>query len=266
LPTLPASSAAQASAAVTAEPSASLAPTAGASDPAGTKQAGNSSQQSFEAAKRVLKRTIYAEHRQTIYCGCSFDEKLAIDFASCGYVPKSDTSRAHRVEWEHVVPAEAFGQSFAAWRDGDPQCVDHKGKSFRGRECARKASVEFRYLEADLYNLYPEIGELNGLRSNFSMAEIPGQATEFGRCDVKIADDKFEPRPEVRGDVARTYLYMEAAYPGRGIVSHKNRKLFDAWSSSDPPDRWECDRARKIEAVQGNINEIVAAACRAAGL
>ena len=50
-------------------------------------------------------------------------------------------------------------------------------------------------MEADLYNLYPAIGEVNGLRSNYSMAMIPGEKREFGTCDVEIEDKKVEPPP-----------------------------------------------------------------------
>ena len=32
---------------------------------------------------------------------------------------------------------------------------------------------------------------------------------------------------------------MDSVYPGRGIISNKNRKLFDAWNKSDPVDEWD---------------------------
>jgi len=70
----------------------------------------------------------------------------------------------------------------------------------------------------------------------------------------------------VRGDVARTYQYMDAAYPGHGIISGKNRKLFEAWAAQDPVDAWECERARLIAKIQGNENAIVIEACKRAGL
>lgn len=156
-----------------------------------------------------------------------------VDLASCGYKVKKSAKRARRLEWEHVVPAQAFGQSFKEWRSGHPKCVNKKGKPFKGRNCARKVAVPFRYMEADLYNLYPAIGEVNGLRSNYSMAMIPGEKRAFGSCDVEIEGNKFEPRPDIRGDIARTYFYMDKAYPGRGIISRKNRKLFGCRSHID---------------------------------
>ena len=78
---------------------------------------------------------------------------------------------------------------------------------------------------------------------------------------MKIADQKIEPPAAVRGDVARIYLYMNAAYPGRGIISAKNEKLFAAWNASDPVDAWECVLYQKINALQGNENEILRDAC-----
>ena len=225
---------------------------------------GNTTNQSFSKAKKNLAG-VYADHRETLYCGCRFDERKVVDRAGCGYVPARDNARARRIEWEHVVPAHAFGQSFPEWRDGHAECVDGKGKAFKGRQCARKVAVPFRYMEADMYNLYPAVGELNGERSNYSMAEIAGEERRFGRCDFEVAGRKVEPRPEVRGDIARTYMYMDAAYPGRGIISRKNRKLFEAWDKADPVEQWECERARRIARIQGNVNGAVDRACRVRG-
>jgi len=226
-------------------------------------QPGNTTNDSFNKSKKLLERVIYkeAEHRIDIYCGCQYDEKKNVDFNSCGYKPQKDNKRAHRIEWEHVVPAEAFGQSFPEWRNGHPECVDNKGKSFKGRKCAEKVNPEYRLMQADMYNLYPAVGEVNGLRSNYSMAMIPGGQYRFGECKTKIEDRKVEPRPEVRGEIARTYMYMERAYPGHGIISNKNEKLFQAWDKADPVDEWECERARRISAIQGNVNKIVDEAC-----
>ena len=84
---------------------------------------------------------------------------------------------------------------------------------------------------------------------------------EFGKCDVEIKNKKIEPKESIRGEIARTYLYMDSVYPGRGIISKKNRKLFDAWNKSDPVDDWECERAKRIERIQGNRNEVVMRDC-----
>jgi len=74
---------------------------------------------------------------------------------------------------------------------------------------------------------------------------------------VEIEHCKIEPRPAIRGDVARTYLYMNWAYPGHGIISRSNQKLFEAWNRADPVDDWERERARRIEAIQGNRNPFI---------
>jgi deoxyribonuclease-1 len=180
-----------------------------------------------------------------------------VDFTSCGYQPKGKLEAAKLFQWEHVVPAEAFGQSFQEWRESDTQCVNRNGKTFKGRNCARKVVSAFRFMEADLYNLVPEAAETNRRRSNYSMGMLPGEPREFGACDVEIHDRTFEPRPEVRGDIARIYFYMDQAYPGHGILSRQSRRLFEAWSSEDPVDDWERERARRIEHIQGNANPFV---------
>jgi len=116
-------------------------------------------------------------------------------------------------------------------------------------------------MQADMHNLVPAIGEVNGLRSNYSFAMIPGEERRFGSCDMEISNRKAEPPTDVRGDIARTYFYMDDAYPGRGIISKKNRKLFQAWDTQDPVDEWECERERRIRAIQGNENVFVNRSC-----
>ena len=117
-------------------------------------------------------------------------------------------------------------------------------------------------MEADMYKFYPAIVEVNGLRSNYSMTVIEGEVRMFGKCDVEIKSRKVEPREEVRGEIARTYLYMDSVYPGKGIISRKNRAMFEEWNRSDPVDEWECERARRIERIQGNRNSIVIGSCK----
>jgi deoxyribonuclease-1 len=89
------------------------------------------------------------------------------------------------------------------------------------------------------------------------MEMIPGEKREFGACVIKIENRKIQPRREIRGDVARTYLYMDWAYRGHGIISRSNQKLFAAWDKEDPIDDWERERARRIEAIQGNRNPFI---------
>ena len=50
---------------------------------------------------------------------------------------------------------------------------------------------------------------------------------------------------------------MDWAYPGHGVISRSNQKLFAAWAKEDPVDDWERERARRIEAIQGNRNPFI---------
>ena len=125
--------------------------------------------------------------------------------------------------------------------------------------------MKFRKMEADMYNLYPSVGEVNGDHSNYSMAMIAEEKRRYGRCDVEIQGKKVEPRPEVRGEIARTYFYMQEVYPSTGIISRKDEKLLQAWDRSDPVDAWECERTRQIRKIQGNANSVVESRCEKSG-
>ena len=214
---------------------------------------------SFSKSKEFLQK-LYNDNAITLYCGCSYKEKKP-NLSSCGYVPKNNNKRANRVEWEHVVPAKAFGDSFSEWRNGHPECVTKKGKKYKGRKCAEKINIEFRLMQADMHNLFPTIGEVNGIRRNYPMSIIIGEERKFGECDFEIKNKKIEPREKIRGEIARTYLYMDYAYPGKGIISEQNKKLFKEWDIIDPVDSWECERAKRIEIIQGNRNIFVIEGC-----
>lgn len=116
-------------------------------------------------------------------------------------------------------------------------------------------------MQADLYNLQPAIGEVNGLRSNYQIGEIDGEVREFGKCDIEIKNKKVEPASKIRGDIARTYLYMEQTYPQYVKFNQSIKKLIIKWDQDDPVDEWECKRANLISYIQGNTNKILQNRC-----
>lgn len=227
--------------------------------PALAMAAGNTTNDSFSRSKKMLSQ-VYADHRITFYCGAEYDAQGNVTLPDGIVIP---IKRANRVEWEHVVPAENFGRAFDEWREGSPECVDNRGKAFKGRRCAEKANMEYRHMQADMYNLYPAIGAVNAMRSNFNFQMLPGEESSFGSCEMKIADRKAEPPARARGQIARTYFYMQDAYP-RYKMSRQQEQLMGAWDKMYPVDQWECTRAKRIEAVQGNENRFVKEPCEAA--
>ena len=229
--------------------------------PALVLAAGNTANDSFARAKKMLSQ-VYEDHRVTLYCGAQYDAQGNVTLPEGIVIP---IKRANRVEWEHVVPAENFGRAFDEWREGSPECVDNRGKAFKGRRCAEKANMEYRHMQADMYNLYPAIGAVNAMRSNFNFQMLPGEESSFGSCEMKIADRKAEPPARARGQIARTYFYMQDAYP-RYKMSRQQEQLMGAWDKMYPVDQWECTRAKRIEAVQGNENRFVKEPCVEQGL
>jgi deoxyribonuclease-1 len=230
----------------------------------GAIAAGNTSNQSFSKAKKMLEREVYQDHRVTIYCGAKFDAKKNIQ-PPAGFMTNKQVKRSKRVEWEHVVPAENFGRSFSEWRDGHASCVNKKGKSFRGRGCASKMNTEYRYMESDMHNLFPAIGAVNAMRSNYNFTMLPAVKSKFGSCDMRIYAEKAQPPVTARGRIARTYMYMDLTYP-KYKMSKQQRQLMQAWDRQDPVSAWECKRSKRIEKKQGNPNPVVVSRCKTAGL
>lgn len=242
---------------------------------------GNRHSQSFYAVKKEMLNKIYYDQRITLYCGADFtkDKKIirprgfslpdlqTVEFDVYDISPEELQKKAERVEWEHIVPAQNFGKTFPEWFAGKEACVSKKGKKFKGRACAEQESEEFRYMYTDMYNLYPVIGAVNYLRANYNFTQFtkPIKPT-FGVCGgMVIYKNKVEPRNAVKGLIARTYLYMQNTYP-RYRISENMASLLNVWNKQFPVTPWECERAYRIEKVQGNANEIVKPLCQQAGM
>ena len=205
---------------------------------------------SMRDAKRALRKLYRQQGGTTLYANCAFSH-WRIDWSHCCYQPPSLDRK--RLEWEHVVPASAFGRHLDAWRKGAPECRNRHG-SYQGRRCARRASQSFRKMEADMHNLFPAIGQINEDRAYYPMAIIAGEVRRYGTCDVEIAHRQIEPRPAARGDIARSYLYMQWRYPNHRLLDDDSRALMRSWHRSDPITPFERERNAFITARQGVSN------------
>mgnify|MGYP006414648633 FL=1 len=209
---------------------------------------------SFSQAKKELLK-IYKSHPEvkSFYCGCDIkwkNKKGYPDADSCGYIPRHPLSnsgkinkRTKRISWEHVMPAYWFGHQLKCWQNG-------------GRKACRK-NKKFRQMEGDIHNIRPVIDELNGDRSNYRFSMLEGEPRRYGQCDFEVDFDgkKAEPVPGVRGDIARTYFYMENKY---GLnLSKQQKQLFNVWNKIDPVDDWERARGNMIYKIQGTRNIFV---------
>ncbi|QTA89319.1 endonuclease [Desulfonema magnum] len=230
---------------------------------------GNTKNESFIKAKNLLLNQVYNNHRVTFYCGCNFTKNKKVRCKT------GEGERARRIEWEHIVPASQFGRTFDSWKKYTPlkcripsfirKLFSIKCKVLGGRENARRVSKLYRLMESDMYNLAPAIGLINQRRLNYPYRIIPGEKREFGNCDFEVSKKTAEPSPHVRGDIARTYFYMNEVYPGRNIMSEAEKREFQMWDKEDPVDEWECERCKKIESLQGNINSFVKKPCQKKG-
>lgn len=219
---------------------------------------GSTHNDSFNKTKQALEQNVYYDHRITIYCGVEFDEHKNVNLPD-DFTTKYK-NRANKIEWEHVVPAENFGRAFIEWREGHEDCVDNKGNSFKGRKCAEKVNLEYRYMQADMYNLFPAIGSVNALRQNYDFTILPDAESDFNGCEFKVDGNKVEPPEHSRGVIARTYLYFDAVYP-KYNMSKQTRQLMEAWDRMYPVDEWECIRYSRIRDIQMNENPILSNRC-----
>lgn len=187
-----------------------------------------------------------------------------IDRDSCGYEPRRPftkkgkvNQRAKRIEWEHLIPAENFDRQFSCWREGDERCVKSNGKFYKGRRCCEKVNKKYKIMQADMHNLFPAVGELNGDRSNFRFNFDIAQPERYGECkfSVDFKAKRVKVKEDIRGIIARDYLYFNKQYNMK--LSKQELRKYKAWNKSYPADEWEKERNKRITKKQGNANPFI---------
>lgn len=125
------------------------------------------------------------------------------------------------------------------------------------REQCRRKSMEFNRIESDMHNLYPARKDVNQARSAYAFAMVKGEKHAFPSCDLELdhKSRRAEPRPEVRGNIARAMLYMADTYELK--LYRKQQALLLEWHKSDPPDAEERRRNQVIEGIQGRGNSYI---------
>lgn len=206
----------------------------------------------FVDAKVIAKQKVYFDQNTSaqgdLYCGCRWEwvgkSGGRIDAPSCGFQARKQETRGERTEWEHIVPAWTFGHQRQCWQNG-------------GREHCVADDPVFRAMEADLFNLYPAVGEVNGDRANFNYGMAQAVQQQYGRCPTKVdfQERVAEPRDDVKGLVARVTFYMFDRYALN--MSRQQQQLLMAWDQQHPVTAWERQRDQRIASVMGHANPFV---------
>lgn len=201
-----------------------------------------------------IANIIHAKHQHTFYCNCFYQGK-SIDLNSCGYKVQKNLKRAKRLEWEHIVPVSRLAKDLACWNTAI--CCNTRF-CYKRRACCEKIDLDFIKMATDLHNIVPEIGELNAIRSNYNFAELPHiNFEQFGGCKFKVdrKNRKVEAYRNVKGIVARTYLYMNDFYNLN--LSPDEIKLFAKWNDKYPPSVWETNWNKQVYDIQGTNNKYI---------
>ena len=186
----------------------------------------------FDVARDdVFWPVLYKFGGETVYCGLEFKED-------------KNNLLSLTLSIEHAVPQSWIVKRYGCKKCGD--CTDS--------ECG--------FAIGDLHNLWPVIAKVNSSRRNFSFGEIPGEKDRrFTRfCSdyerTKGSNAVIEPREAVKGDLARSVLYMLATYDME-LPSDMDEEMLSRWHRCDPPDKLEMQRNNAIEKLQGNRNPYI---------
>jgi endonuclease I len=124
---------------------------------------------------------------------------------------------------------------------------------------------------ADYHNLFPvDQDKANARRSNYPYGIVQNVTYQYlqGKLGTNINGiTVYEPRNNIKGDVARAHFYMMTCYNGNsGVWGYQNmptyavqqsQELMKEWHEQDPPDDFERTRHEYIYSVQFNRNPYI---------
>lgn len=172
------------------------------------------------------------------------------------------------------------------WKIGNKKCGNYTniGDCYNREHSVPQSWFNSRSpMKSDAFHVYPTDGKVNGLRSNLPYGECAnGDAVgsygnivglgHLGACTFPGYSGKvFEPDDEYKGDLARSYFYMAAAYNSSvaswsGVsFGGNNYPVFSTWTVNlllkwhrqDPVSQKELDRNEAIYKHQRNRNPFI---------
>jgi endonuclease I len=124
---------------------------------------------------------------------------------------------------------------------------------------------------ADYHNLLPvNHANANSKRSNYPYGIVQNASYQYlqGKLGTNSQGNTvYEPRDDIKGDVARAQFYMMVCYNGNGgtwaypsmptLGPQQNQDLLKTWHIQDPPDAFEITRHEYIYSLQNNRNPFI---------
>ncbi len=194
------------------------------------QQAGNYLDDYRDARGKLFWPHLYPDGGETLYCELPFRGVGAQEAKSADVDGKPE-----KIWVEHVYASSWIEQA-------KPDCEDAHAGTCEGA--------------GDLHNLWPALMSTNRKRLHHPFGNIEGEDKQAfpSFCDDFEFDNKMvEPRDDVKGDVARSILYMMETYD-LPLPKHMRFSLLMKWHRQDPPDAHELSRRDAIFGLQGTDN------------
>lgn len=176
--------------------------------------------------------------------------------------------------------------STQVYRHGSKKCGSYKnvGDCYNREHSFPKSWFDERSpMKSDAFHVYPTDGKVNGQRSNHPYGECangttlpaPGNIKALGKLGASTfpgySGTVFEPDDEYKGDFARTYFYMAAAYNSKigswsspmlannAFPAYKSWavELLLKWHRQDPVSSKERERNDAVYRHQNNRNPFI---------
>ena len=130
--------------------------------------------------------------------------------------------------------------------------------------------VQGNPMKSDMHHLRPSKSNVNSSRGNKPYNEITDQYTNtwywltYQQSSIPTSNidrysesgsSYFEPREDVKGDLARSVVYFYTMYSGVADQSFFDSQISTMrdWHEMDPPDESEIERTMKIASYQSNL-------------
>ncbi|WP_345975370.1 endonuclease [Sulfurimonas sp. HSL3-7] len=209
-------------------------------------------------AIKLIKK-IHFDYKKTWLNSCDYTydlqscmDKTMVDTSTCSVQEQNQT-----VKWIQVVPDSFYGRNRECMNE--EVCVSkYTGKNYKGKRCCRQSDAAYRKMEADLFNFIPVVSSIADKRKDQIFMKVDKAEYVVGK--VKMDAKAIEPPDNLKGDIARVYLYMNERY-GLDLTLEEKEDYY-YWHKLDSVDKRECAIAKTIMKIQGSTNRWIKEGCR----
>lgn len=196
--------------------------------------------------------SIYQYHWSNFSCQQSSNSRFST-------LDVKNIQKENKIDWVLLVSKKSIASNRPCYEQ--KICINRNGERYRGILCCKNIDPLYNIMVHDLHNRLPMVHHIakNMHTYRFDTITDPNESDiiYYPNCAFKFHTKQkvLEPHPQLKGEIARIFLYMKDTY--HLTFQDSQVELFKKWHREHPASQWEQQKNKAIQKIQGNLNPYI---------